>query len=218
MTPRALEKILEREILAERHEMDLVVAADDASLIVDDEQAVIDALGDELIFGVASSTIRPEPTTRDVPSGSTAPMASSASGESASGNGTAVSGQMTMSMPARLARLGEVEIVGEDLGAVLRAPFVGLVDIGLDDAQADAGARHCGRVRAALAPHIAEPEQAAMRTRGERRAASAAAEPRVAPARKSRKGSRTAARRAGSRHRHRTGTRAASSGSVASRP
>ncbi len=38
-----LEEVLEGEILAERDEMDLVVAADDAALVVDDEQAVIDA-------------------------------------------------------------------------------------------------------------------------------------------------------------------------------
>src|SRR5262245_6889031 len=41
------ERVLEGEILAERHEVNLVVAASDATLAVDDKNAVVDAVADK---------------------------------------------------------------------------------------------------------------------------------------------------------------------------
>ena len=154
-----LHEVLERQILAERHEMDLVVAVEDLALVVDHEQAVIDARRDEAILRVALLDNPAEPTSKLVPSGSRSPMAVSASEESASRKGTAVSGQITSEMPSRpgvaAAGLGEIEIVVEDLGAVLRAPFIGLIDIGLDDAKPHAGGGQIGALQAAPSPHAA---------------------------------------------------------------
>jgi len=73
------------------------------------------------------------------------------------------------------AGFGQLEILVEDLDAILRPPFLGLIDIGLNDAQADSGAVKCGRGEPALAPHIAKPKQCDEQA-GERRATYAPAE------------------------------------------
>ena len=157
-----LHEVLKRQILAERHEMDLVVAVEHLALVADREQAVIDARRDEAILRVAFLDNSPEPTSKLVPSGKTSPMAVSACEDSASRKGTAVSGQTTSEMPSSLpaaARLVEIEIVVEDLGAVLRSPFIGLIDIGLHDAEAHAGGRRICALKPRRSPRRAEREQ-----------------------------------------------------------
>ena len=159
--------------------MDLVVAAGDASLIVDDEQAVIDALGDELIFSASRLDDPPRADDERRPRwqhGADGEQRVGRIGERERHRGLRPDHDIDA---GKIARLGEVEIVGEDLGAVLGAPFVGLIDIGLDDAQADirTGLRRAGEP--AFAPHIAEPKKQHERA-GQRDGASASAKPRVA--------------------------------------
>src|SRR4029079_5586396 len=48
-----LHEILKRKIFAERHEMDLVVAAEDLTLVADHDETVVDALGSKTSVGVA---------------------------------------------------------------------------------------------------------------------------------------------------------------------
>src|SRR5262245_65707552 len=58
----AFEKVLEGEILAERHEVNLVIAASDETLAVDDENAVVDAVADKQALDV---TVLDEPPRSD---------------------------------------------------------------------------------------------------------------------------------------------------------
>ncbi len=154
-----LEEVLEGKVLAERDEMDLVVAADDAALIVDDEQAVIDVGGAKLVLRVS---LLDEPSRAHEQRGSLRQRG--ADGEKRVGRIGEEKGHRRLGPDhdvdaVEAARLGEIEILGEDLGAVLGAPFLGLVDIGLDDAHAEACAGLLGRGEPVLAPHIAKPEQ-----------------------------------------------------------
>ena len=105
-------------------------------------------------------------------------------------------------------RLGEVEILVEDLDAVLRTPLLGLIDIGLDDAQPETRAWRRRR-RACASPH----SLARARATRSMSATSAAPVCRARPEPTARKWRRAGEQEHGEqaqRHRPRTGPRAAS--------
>ncbi len=81
-----------RQILAERHEMGLVDAGDDAALARDDLNGVVD--GRAALAGRSASPARAAPVTRVTCAGRTALMRSSALGSRPSRNGNADSGQI----------------------------------------------------------------------------------------------------------------------------
>ena len=137
------EEVLEGEILAERDEMDLVVAAGDAAIAVDDENTIVDAIADQHALRVP---LLDEPRRSDEECCSRGQHIGDRRervgliGKKEGDRRLRPDHDVDAIETGRTAASGEIEIVGEDLRTVLRAPFLGLVDIGLDDAQANARA------------------------------------------------------------------------------
>ena len=184
--PDRFQQRLQRQVLAERHEMDLVVERRQRSALAEHQEAVEDAprprragrrrlgaqcAGDE--DGVRAAAARP--------------MAARTSGWSSGRKGMAASGQITCVMPARLSispaglAADSVEVVEEDARLVLRAPLLPLRHARLHDADLDAGHGRLRRQRQADLAEQAPWRRAAPGRRPARRLARADRRRRPAP-------------------------------------
>src|SRR4029079_10339890 len=136
----ALQQILEREILAERDKMDLVVDADDVRLVVDDEKAVIDAtLVDRACILSRLDQSRRADEKRRAFRQQLADRGKSIGriGKQKGNCRLRPDHEVNPLESSRAAGgLTQIDIFVEDRSRVFGTPFIRLIDIGLDDAQA----------------------------------------------------------------------------------
>ena len=139
--------------------MDLVVAAEDLTLVADHDETVVDALGGKTSVGVAlgDHSRRSHEQARALRQHiADFVKRLRGVGEEEGNRRLRPDHERDAVEPlSAAAGFGEIEIGVEDLGAVLRAPFVGLIDIGLDDAEPHAGGGGTCAREPRLSPHRA---------------------------------------------------------------